>query len=234
MANLPFKLTVDPAPAQFLLTVRGPMAAPNLEDGRKAHNVAAGSDQAVAMARSFGDLSHAVFVPVEPNGSGAGELLIIDYWNSVDGLQKFFASEPVQQGGATVYKNREAVVWASTPGLPRFGLPAPYGRNDRWVGIARGTVASREGAEKLLTDIVRKQVNTSRAKGLMSREWFFRASPPGEKPSTEIIGLDVWFDADGMQEVYADPAEMAAFGGLFTGPPATSAWQKPKGSWVEW
>jgi hypothetical protein len=235
MTALPFKLSIQPAPVQFLLTVRGTMAAPNLEKGRLAHNMAAGSDEGVAMARSFGDLSHAVYVPVEPPSSGAGELLIIDYWNSVEGLKSFFSNEQVQQGGTMVFqKDRENVVWQSTPGLPRFNLPAPTSKNERYLGIARGPVVSREGAEKILTESLRKAANTSRAKGLLSREWFFRLSAPGEKPSLEAIGLDVWFDADGMREVYADPAEMAGLAGLFTGAPATSVWRKPAGAWVEW
>jgi hypothetical protein len=235
MTTLPFKLSVQPAPVQFLLTVRGSLAAPNLEGGRLAHNQAAGSDEGVAMARSFGDLSHAVYVPVEPAASGAGELLIIDYWNSVEGLQTFFSNEQVQQGGAFVFKNdRDNVVWQTTPGLPRFNLPAPTGKSESYVGLARGLVASRDGAEKILTDAFRKRINIARAKGLMSREWYFRLSPPGEKPSLEAIGVDVWFDADGMKEVYADPAEMEALQGLFAGRPATSVWRKPAGMWVEW
>jgi hypothetical protein len=235
MTTLPFKLSIEPAPVQFLLTVRGSMAAPNLEGGRLAHNQAAGSDEGVAMARSFGDLSHAVYVPIEPTRSGAGELLIIDYWNSVEGLMTFFSNEQVQQGGTMVFKNdRENVVWQSTPGLPRFGLPAPTGKNERYVGLARGPVASREGAERILTEALRKGANSSRARGLMSRDWYFRASPPGEKPSLEAIGVDVWFDAEGMKEVYADPAELGRLAGLFTGAPALSTWQRPKGAWVEW
>ena len=234
MTNLPFKLSVDPVPAQFLLTVRGPMAAKTLDQGRQAHNTAAGSDEGVAMARSFGDLSHAVFVPVQPNGSGAGELLIVDYWNSVDGLQAFFAQLPEQTAETTLFRDREAVVWAPSPGLPQFSLPAPTGRDERWVGIARGRVASVEAAGKHLTETMRKQVNTARAKGLMSREWFHRLSRPGDSTPPEIIGVDIWFDADGMQEVYADPAEMEVLEGLFTGMPETSVWQKPKGQWVEW
>jgi hypothetical protein len=235
MTTLPFKLSVDPLPVQFLLTVRGTLAAPNLEGGRQAHNQAAGSDEGVAMARSFGDLSHAVYVPVEPPSSGAGELLIIDYWNSVEGLQTFFSNEQVQQGGAFVFKkDRDNVVWQGTPGLPRFNLQAPTGKSERYVGLARGPVASREGAEKILTESLRKRANIARAKGLMSREWYFRLTPPGEKPSLEAIGIDVWFDADGMREVYADPAELDALAGLFTGRPATSVWQKPPGAWVEW
>ena len=41
MTTLHFKLSVDPAPVQFLLTVRGEMAPPDVEGGRKVHNVAA-------------------------------------------------------------------------------------------------------------------------------------------------------------------------------------------------
>jgi len=234
MTTLPFKLSVDPAPSQFLLTVRGPMAPKTLDEGRKAHNLAAGSDQGVAAARSFGDLSHAVFVPVQPNGSGAGELLIIDYWNSVEGLQTFFAQLPEQTAETTLFRDREAVVWAPAPGLPRLSLPAPTGHDERWVGIARGPVASVEAAGKHLTETMRKQVNTARAKGLMSREWFHRLARPGDGTAPEIIGVDIWFDADGMQAVYSDPAEMAAFAGLFTAAPQTSVWKKPEGRWVEW
>lgn len=234
MTSLPFKLQIDPTPTQFLFTVRGPMAAADLEGGRLAHNMAAGTDQAVAAARSFSDLSHAVWVPTEDAESGAGELLIIDYWNNPDGIGRFFADPQVQQGGAAVYQSRESAVWQPTAGLPRFNLPAPAGKDERYLGFVRGTVAGRAAAEKALTEIMRKAVNTSRAKGLMAREWYFRASGPGEPASTEIIGLDTWFDADGMNAVYADPAEMAGFDSLFTAEPDAMTWKKPAGHWVEW
>lgn len=232
MTTLPFKLAIDPAPTQFLLTVRGGLAAADIEGGRLAHNQVAGSDEAVAMARSFGDLSHGVFVPVDAPASGAGELLIIDYWNSVEGLMKFFSDEQVQAGGKMVFKaERDNVVWAGSAGLPNFSLPAPTGRNDRYVGLVRGPVASRVDAENLLTEALRQAANGNRAKGLMSRQWYFRADQPN---SLEAIGVDVWFDDKGMQEVYADPAELAPLANLFTARPATSVWKKPAGQWVEW
>lgn len=234
MTMLPFKLQVDATPATFLFTVRGPLAAADLEGGRVAHNMAAGSDEAVAAARSFSDLSHAVFVPVEQNGAGAGELLIIDYWSNPAGIGRFFSDPQVQKGGAMLYRDREAVVWERVPGLQQFSLPAPSGRNERYVGIARGPVASREKATAILSEAFSKRINIARAKGLMSREWFFRVARPGDPPTLEAIGIDVWFDADGMQEVYADPAEMTALDGLFTGRPDTSVWKKPAGAWVEW
>lgn len=230
MTTLPFKLAIDPKPMQFLLTVEGTPQASDWEKTRQTHNMAAGSDQGVAAARSFGDLSHAVYAPAGPNAND-NRLLFIDYWNSVDGLMTFFSDKQVQAGGEMVFKSREPVVWAPSPGLPRVSLPAPTGRNERYVGLVRGPIASREAAEALLMDATRKALNGNRAKGLMAREWYFRADRPD---ALEAIGVDVWFDADGMAAIYNDPDEMKPLGALFTGKPMTSVWQKPKGQWVEW
>jgi hypothetical protein len=228
MTTLPFSLQIAPTPTQFLLTVEGTTVANDQETTRKSHNMAAGSDQGVAAARSFGDLSHSVFVPAN---SDDAKLLFIDFWNSVDGLMTFFSDKDVQAGGTMVFKDRNPVVWAPSPGLPRVNLPAPTGRTERYVGLVQGPVASRDGAEKILVEATRKAVNGNRAKGLMSREWFFRADRPD---AMEAIGVDIWFDAEGMQEVYADPAEMAPLADLFTAQPTTSVWKKPAGQWVEW
>jgi hypothetical protein len=235
MTALPFKLQVDPLAAQFLLTVFGPLAPPTLEAGRAAHNMVAGSDQGVAAARSFGDLSHAVYVPTDAPKSGAGNLFIVDYWNSPQGIGMFFADPQVVQGGAMVFRDKEAVIWQASPGLPRVILPAPYGRNDRFVGIVRGRVASREAAEKIVAESVRKRLNIARSRGLLSREWFFRMPLPGEKPAAvEAIGLDVWFDAEGMAKTYDEPAELEGLATLFTAKPMTATFKKPAGQWVEW
>ena len=107
-----------------------------------------------------------------------------------------------------VFRDSEAVIWQATPGLPRVSLPAPYGKNERYVGIVRGPVASREAAEKILTESVRKRLNIARAQGPHVPRMVLPAAVPGEKPSLEAIGVDVWFDADGMKEIYNEPAEM--------------------------
>ena len=234
MTSLPFSLNVDPLPAQFLFTVRGKPAAATHDAVRGAHNQVAGSDEGVAMARSFGDLSHAVYVPADHTTGAPKEMLFIDYWNSPQGLMQFFSNEQVAEGGKLVFAERDYVLWANTPGLPRVSLPAPEGRNDRFVGLVRGTVASRDGAEKILMEATRKALNTNRAKGLMAREWYFRLTGPGEASSLEAIGYDLWFDGEGMQAVYNDPDEMKPLANLFTARPDTSVWKKPAGQWVEW
>ena len=234
MTSLPFKLQVDPTPTQFLFTVKGPLAAKDLEGGRVAHNMAAGSDQGVAAARSFSDLSHAVYVPIKPNGAGRRRTSHHRLLEQPRRNRNVLFRPAGPAGRLDGLPRPRSGDLGADPGLPHFSLPAPMGKNERYVGIARGPIASREKAEKILTEALRKRANISRAKGLMSREWFFRLGRPGEKAPLEAIGVDVWFDADGMQEVYADPAEMDVLEGLFTGMPETSVWQKPKGAWVEW
>ena len=113
MTSLPFKLQIDPLAAQFLFTVRGPMV-PATPDEPRLYNMAAGSDQGVAAARSFGDLSHAVYVPVKPE-AGTNELLILDYWNSPQGLGMFFSDPQVQQGGTMLFRDKETVIWQASP-----------------------------------------------------------------------------------------------------------------------
>jgi hypothetical protein len=232
MTALPFKLAVNPQPTQFLLTVRGTLAAADMEGGRIAHNQTAGDDQGVAAARSFGDLSHAVYVPAMD--AAGPELLIVDYWNSPEGIMQFFSDPQVKKGGGMLFRNREAVVWHTDPALPRVVLPAPTGRNERYAGIVRGRIRARDAAAAAAGEAVRTQVNTARARGLLSREFFFRLPAPGEEPVMEMIGLDVWFDADGMQADYAEPAMETGLGAMFAGPPEASVWRKPAGAWVEW
>jgi len=233
MTNLAFKLAVDPVANPFLLTVFGETAASDSDTTRKTHNMAAGSDEGVAAARSLGDLSHAVYNRVQPAGDG-NNLLFIDYWNSIEGLMQFFSNPDVQKGGDLVFKRRDPIVWRPSPGLPNFNLPAPYGRNERFVGLVHGPVKSYTAAEALVTELLRKAANRHRANGLITREWYFRLNPPGTPEALEAIGVDVWFDKAGMEATYADPTELAGFGDLFTARPSTSTWQKPAGQWVEW
>src|SRR5215469_2981400 len=74
------------AVSPYLRSVRGTLAPATLEAARVVHNQTAGDPQGIATARSLGDLSHQVFVPVDRAGNGAGELLILDLWNSLPGL----------------------------------------------------------------------------------------------------------------------------------------------------
>ena len=47
----------------YLLSIRGTLSAPTLEESRSIHNETAGAPANVAAAQSLGDLSHMVYVP---------------------------------------------------------------------------------------------------------------------------------------------------------------------------
>src|SRR5262245_36108708 len=75
---------------RVLLTVRGTTRPATLDACRTLHNSTAGSKEGIAMARSLGDLSHKVYVPIpslgDASGVKTGELLFIDVWKAPDGL----------------------------------------------------------------------------------------------------------------------------------------------------
>src|SRR5215813_4686892 len=99
----------------FLLTIRGTLLPDTLEEARKIHNMTAGDPAGVAAAKSLGDVSHMVHVPLPHDGhaksEGAGEFLIMDLWYSIEGLNTFFADQHVQEGGAMIFSERDPVVW---------------------------------------------------------------------------------------------------------------------------
>jgi len=77
-----------------------------LEAARVVHNETAGDPRGIAAARSLGDLSHQVFVPIDPAANGARELLILDLWNSLPGLNQFFANQHMRRGGSMLFSRR--------------------------------------------------------------------------------------------------------------------------------
>jgi hypothetical protein len=210
------------------------LASATLEAARTLHNATAGVPANVAAAKSLGDLSHMVYVPVDHSGSGAGEFLILDQWNSLEGLNTFFANKQVQEQAGQIFTQRDPVVWAPAEGFCNYHFPAPFGQNERIVGIVRGMVASQDVARERHNALVAPIVNKARGAGSMSHEAYFRLSPPGIPESLEFYAVDVWYNGAGMAQFFQDPAFLSGFGQMFTGAPSASAWIHPAGEWVEW
>jgi hypothetical protein len=222
----------------YLLTIRGTLSPATIEEARKVHNMTAGDPQGVAAAKSLGDVSHMVYVPLPHDGhapaKGAGEFLIMDLWTSMDGLNTFFSDHKVQEGGAMIFTERDPVVWAPAPGFVSFHIPAPQGRNDRVIAVVRGTVNSMEEAKKLHNSAMAKTISKGRACGLLSHEAYFRLAAPGSPEALEYFGVDVWMGAEGLGEYYGDADFLESFDHFFTAEAADSVWIHPQGEWVEW
>ena len=222
----------------YLLTIRGTLSPDTLESARKVHNQTAGDPAGVAAAKSLGDVSHMVYVPMQHDGhdktKGAGELLIMDLWYSMDGLNTFFADKQVQQGGDMIFSQRDPVVWAPADGFTSFHIPAPFGNNDRIIAIVRGTVNSKEEAQNLHDTAMTKTISKAHKLGMLSHEAYFRMAAPGSPEALEFLGVDVWMSGEGMGDFYGDEDFLAGFNHLFTAEAADSVWVHPKGDWVEW
>ena len=219
---------------QYLLTIRGKLKPATVEDSRNVHNMTAGNPAGVAAARSLGDLSHMVYVPSGQNGGPSSELLILDVWNNLDGLNQFFSAHDVQQGGEMIFTEREPVVWMPARGAFTYYLAAPKGKHDRFVGVVRGPVHSHEQGLAVHNEFAAMGVNQARLAGNLSHDVFFRLAQPGTPESLEFLAVDVWMDAAGMAATYTNPAYGSVFTSLFSGPFTASTWQEPVGEWIEW
>lgn len=220
----------DAGAATYLLTVLGTPNTPSPAAAKDLHNQTAGNAGGVAAAKSLGDLSHNVYLPL---GKDDKRILFMDTWNSPTGLGQFFSDEQVQHGAEALFADREAVLWMPAAGFGSYSLPVPSGRTVGAVGIMRAPVASYEAAEAAFLADSSEKANASRQLGMVAHQLFVPIPMGGPTPATEVLGVDYWLDATQMDEWYAG-ATYDHLGPVFTGAPATSTW-KPSGTgWVEW
>jgi hypothetical protein len=222
----------------YLLTIRGTLSPATLEEARKVHNMTAGDPDGVAAAKSLGDVSHMVYVPIPHDGhaksNGAGEFLIMDLWCSIDGLNTFFADQHVQEGGAMIFRDRDPVVWVPAEGFTSFHIPTPFGNNDRIIAVVRGTVNSEEEAKELHNTAMTRSISKARKLGILSHEAYFRLAAPDSPQALEYFGVDVWMNREGVGGYYGDEEFLESFNHFFSVEATESVWVHPKGDWVEW
>ncbi len=222
----------DAGAATHLLTVRGATVPSSLDVTRDIHNSTAGAPQSAAGARALGDLSHNVYAPIGKDLDG--QLLFIDLWNSVSGLNMFFSNPQVQAAAGQLFSNRDGIVWSRLEGFGAFQLSLPSGRSIGAVGLIQVPVTSVEQAAEAFSAYAATTINTARSYGIVSHSTWLRVPNPGEAPTKELIGVDFWMDADRMNEYYDLSLGFEHFGPVFAGPPDTSVWRAAPGEWVEW
>jgi hypothetical protein len=222
----------------YLLAIRGTLSPATLEEARKVHNQTAGDPAGVAAAKSLGDVSHMVYVPMEHDGhdktKDAGEFLILDLWTSMEGLNTFFSDKQVQEGGAMIFTERDPVVWGAAPGFTSYHIPAPFGMNDRIITTVRAKVESVDKTRKLHNDSIAKTIGKARKAGNLSHEAYFRMAAPNTPEALEFFAVDVWMRAEDMLSLYEDPEFLEGFDHMFSGEANTAVWMHPKGDWTEW
>ncbi len=218
-----------------LLTVTGKVIPPTIESTCKLHNETAGNPNGVATAKSLGDISHMTYMPLDAATDFKGDLLFMDIWDSVEGLNRFFSDDQVQAGAKMMFTSREAIVWTKLKGFLNFQFPSPSGKNTRIVGLVQGTVKSIEEAEAIHNTAIGGQVKAARAAGIVSHEFHVRMAAPGSPEALEVLGVDVWMDSESMMKHYmSSEFQNSGLYKMFSAKPSSSTWIHPRGEWVEW
>jgi hypothetical protein len=220
-----------------VLIIRGTLVPKSNEEARALHNQTAGSEPGIAAPRASGDLIHKVYASASMGTMAPGkpgELLFVDVWADARGLMEFFANPDVQAQAARLFSARDASVWMPARASSSYHLPAPAGRNDRFVGMLRAPIASPHQALEVFRAVDTKAQRDARRRGLMSHELFIKVDPPGQTSPPELLGIDVWHDFQGMTEHYSDEAHMSGLRGAFAGAPDASVWAQAPGLWSEW
>ena len=220
----------DAGAGLYLLTVLGKPNSGAPSASRELHNQTAGNPGGVAAAKSLGDLSHNVFLP---SSDGDDQLLFMDTWNSPTGLGQFFSDEQVQQGGAALFADREAVLWMPAAGFGSYILPVPSGQSIGAVGLMRAPVSSFDAAAPAFAADSAAKINASRQLGQVAHQLWVPVPMPGSTPATEVLGVDFWLDPTQMNTWYAG-ATYDHLGPVFTGAPVTSTWTPAGKDWIEW
>jgi hypothetical protein len=230
MASQTTKYPSDISAATFLLTVRGTIAASSAEEARGIHNMTAGNPAGVEAARSLGDLSHNVYVGM--GSEHEHELLFLDYWNSLSGLGQFFSDPQVQQGAGMLFSTMDNPVWVAAADFGSFHLAIPSGKTPAGVGLLRAKVSSVDKAAAAFRDYASATINPARRHGIVSHSLWIKAVNEGETP--EIVGLDLWLDADAMAAYYKLSLGFEILGPVFAGAPDETIWRAAPGEWIEW
>lgn len=218
-----------------LLTVMGKVKTDSVEATRQLHNQTAGNPEGVTAAKSLGDMSHMTYMSLDADKSFKGDLLFLDIWNNLEGMNAFFSDKQVQTGGEMLFSSRDAIVWSKLDGFLNFRFPSPFGKNERIVGLVQGKVNSIEEAQAIHNKSMATQIKSARANGLVSHEFYVRMAAPGSSEALETLGVDMWMDPEGMMEHYSSPEfRKSGLYTMFSEKAATSIWIHPKGEWVEW
>ena len=100
-------------------------------------------------------------------------------------------------------ENRE--IWSLAQDFRSFILSTPTHNKDSYMGLLRGTVRSRQDAKAAFDKMAKDTINAARMEGQVSHQVFFRMTPPGQPAALDLLGVDVWMDADGMGRFYSNP-----------------------------
>lgn len=191
---------------------------------------------AKAQAMGLGDLYHQTFLNVVPPGDGGNppaptELLWIDQWNDLAGLQTFSTDPNVMAALGMIFAAPPAITVDAEPaGWTEWGALNPLPQLDPlFLFSIRGPLAGPT------TDDSRTYHNMlaggSEAQAMAAGDQAHRVwLDPMD--ATRFQAIDLWSNLAGAQAVYGDPNFQMAFGKLFSAPPTVEPYAHT--DWAGW
>ena len=186
----------------------------DVDANRQAHDAVASAAQAAA--EEAGDLAHKVFLGAED----PAQFFAVDRWTSLEGLEAFFADPMVLEAFGQVFAGPPETVPLMAPaGWTSWGELAP--QPDTFAVLVRGTLANDDYADNLeLHNAISGGAQpAAEALGDYAHLVYLEVEDP-----RAFVAVDLWSDADGLEQFFADEKVQAAFGELFVEPPQVTVW----------
>jgi hypothetical protein len=206
-------------PSPILHLTRG-TAAVELGKAQDVHNefVGSGPQPGIEIARSLGDISHAILVGAED--TTARDLLFVDLWIDASGMETFFSNPFAQEAGDRLFSSREESEWHRAPSGFDYHVPTPDGLAVAYFAVFRAPVTAVADTVPGLVRVVSVQLPAARRQGQLSHALYVRerqavAGHPSSNsrraggqlvdhasPDAEILALDSWATLDGVRQHY--------------------------------
>ena len=101
-----------------------------------------------------------------------------------------------------------------------------------YLGLARGPINHPKTAIDAFRATQEPNLPDARRLGQLSHQLFIRLPMSDQEGPLEVIGLDLWANAEGMKQHYE---ALTGFEAAFSGEPEISIWEEPaNGTWTEW
>jgi hypothetical protein len=238
-----------------LHTTRGTLEPRSLDEARELHDgfVGGGPQPGIEVARSLGDLSHAVYAAARGadglSDAAPDELLFVDHWAAPEGMEAFFAHPSAREAGDRLCPARVEAEWRPASGAAPLQFPPAADHPARFLVLVQAPVPSAEAATTALAEAAGAVLGPARRRGQLTHQLFVRysaelaarpaanarhgAAPGPADAPVQVLAMSSWPALDGLCEHHRDPDVVAALERAAGGPVAVSVWEQV-GGFVEW
>jgi quinol monooxygenase YgiN len=202
----------------YTVTVIGTLSKTDIAEAKQIGDAIVNGAKVNAM--KMGDTSHSVFLGV----ANQQQFLAIDTWNNFDNMQKFFADPQFAAAIGQLFSAPPATnVYVQKTDWASWGsFRDLQGGGNKFVVTVQGKlkISDPVQAKPVHDQIAEGGRATAQSLGDTTHIVYLSLQDP-----SQFMAIDVWTNADGMQQFFSDPNVQKAFGSLFDGPPVVNIWK---------